>query len=40
MTAYDDALARGDAAIAFEGQMIDEALVRHARTVLAEADQG
>jgi citrate lyase subunit beta/citryl-CoA lyase len=40
VTAYDEALARGDAAIAFEGQMIDEALVRHARTVLAEADAG
>jgi citrate lyase subunit beta / citryl-CoA lyase len=38
VTAYDDALARGDAAIAFEGQMVDEALVRHARTVLAEAE--
>jgi len=39
VTAYDDALARGDAAIAFEGQMIDEALVRHARTVLAESGE-
>jgi len=37
VAAYDDAIARGDAAIAFEGQMIDEALVRHARTVLSES---
>ncbi len=37
VAAYDDAIARGDAAIAFEGQMIDEALVRHARTVMSES---
>jgi citrate lyase subunit beta/citryl-CoA lyase len=37
VAAYDAAIARGDAAIAFEGQMIDEALVRHARTVMSES---
>ena len=40
VAAYDEAVARGDAAIAFEGQMVDEPLVRHARTVLAEQDEG
>lgn len=37
VTTYDDAVAAGDAVLAFEGQMIDEALVRHARAVLANA---
>ena len=37
LVAYDDAVARGEAAIAFEGQMIDEPLARHARAVLAAA---
>ena len=35
LAAYDAATARGEAAIAFEGQMIDEPLARHARAVLA-----
>lgn len=35
VAAYDDALAAGEAAIVFEGQMIDEALVRTARALLA-----
>ena len=35
LAAYDGAVARGEAAIAFEGQMIDEPLARHARAVLA-----
>ena len=35
LAAYDDAVARGEAAIAFEGQMVDEPLARHARAVLA-----
>ncbi|MFI5046737.1 MAG: HpcH/HpaI aldolase/citrate lyase family protein [Acidimicrobiia bacterium] len=38
VTAYDDAIASGRASIAFEGQMIDEALVRHARSVLAAGE--
>ena len=37
LAAYDDAVARGEAAIAFEGQMVDEPLARHARAVLAAA---
>ena len=35
--AYDAAVARGEAAIAFEGQMVDEPLARHARAVIASA---
>jgi len=38
LAAYDDAVARGEAAIAFEGQMVDEPLARHARAVVAAAD--
>jgi citrate lyase subunit beta/citryl-CoA lyase len=38
IAAYDDAVARGEAAIAFEGQMVDEPLARHARAVIAAAD--
>lgn len=38
LAAYDEASARGEAAIAFEGQMVDEPLARHARAVLADAD--
>lgn len=38
LAAYDDATARGEAAIAFEGQMVDEPLARHARAVIAAAD--
>jgi citrate lyase subunit beta/citryl-CoA lyase len=40
VAAYDHAVASGRAAIAFEGQMIDEALVRHARSVLASGEPG
>ncbi len=35
---YDAAAARGEAAINFEGQMVDEPLARHARAVVASAD--
>jgi citrate lyase subunit beta / citryl-CoA lyase len=38
LAAYDDAVSRGEAAIAFEGQMVDEPLARHARAVIAAAD--
>ncbi len=38
LAAYDEAVARGEAAIAFEGQMVDEPLARHARAVVAAAD--
>jgi citrate lyase subunit beta/citryl-CoA lyase len=37
IAAYEEAIAGGIAAIAFEGQMIDEALVRHARRVVTLA---
>jgi citrate lyase subunit beta / citryl-CoA lyase len=37
LAAYEEARARGAAAIAFEGQMIDEPLAQQARTVLANA---
>jgi len=37
VAAYEEASARGVAAIAFEGQMVDEPLARHARAVLAAA---
>lgn len=40
LAAYDEAMARGEAAIAFEGQMVDEPLARHARAVLATAEAG
>jgi citrate lyase subunit beta / citryl-CoA lyase len=38
MFAYEQAVARGEAAIAFEGQMVDEPLARHARAVIAAAE--
>jgi citrate lyase subunit beta/citryl-CoA lyase len=38
LAAFDAATTRGEAAIAFEGQMIDEPVARHARAVLAGAD--
>ena len=38
VAAYDDAVAGGHAAIAFEGQMVDEPLARHARAVIAAAE--
>jgi len=37
IAAYEQANARGEAAIAFEGQMVDEPLARHARAVIAAA---
>jgi citrate lyase subunit beta/citryl-CoA lyase len=37
LAAYDDAVAAGEAAIAFEGQMVDEPLARQARAVLDAA---
>jgi len=36
--AYEEAVAQGEAAIAFEGQMVDEPLARHARAVIAGAE--
>jgi citrate lyase subunit beta/citryl-CoA lyase len=36
--AYEEAAARGEAAISFEGQMVDEPLARHARAVIAAAE--
>ncbi len=38
VAAYEEAVAGGDAAIAFEGQMVDEPLARHARAVIAAAN--
>jgi citrate lyase subunit beta / citryl-CoA lyase len=38
LAAYDAAVAAGEAAINFEGQMVDEPLARHARAVVAAAD--
>jgi citrate lyase beta subunit len=38
--AYDGAVARGEAVVAFDGQMVDEPLARHARAVLAAAERG
>jgi citrate lyase subunit beta / citryl-CoA lyase len=40
LEAYAAAVARGEAAINFEGQMVDEPLARHARAVLAGAAAG
>ncbi len=37
LAAYDEAAAAGSAAIAFEGQMVDEPLARQARTLLDSA---
>ena len=37
MFAYEQAVTRGEAAIAFEGQMVDEAVARKARRTLASA---
>jgi citrate lyase subunit beta/citryl-CoA lyase len=37
VAAYEEAVAGGHAAIAFEGQMVDEPLARHARAVIAAA---
>lgn len=38
IAAHDEARARGEAAVAFEGQMVDEPMVRRARDTLAAAD--
>ncbi len=38
VAAYEEAVAGGNAAIAFEGQMVDEPLARHARAVITAAD--
>jgi citrate lyase subunit beta/citryl-CoA lyase len=38
VAAHDAATARGEAAIAFEGQMVDEPMVRRARDTLGAAD--
>jgi citrate lyase subunit beta/citryl-CoA lyase len=38
LAAYDAAVARGEAAIAFEGQMVDEPLARHARAIVVAAE--
>jgi citrate lyase subunit beta/citryl-CoA lyase len=38
LAAYEAAVARGEAAIAFEGQMVDEPLARHARAVVQAAE--
>ena len=38
LAAYEEAVARGEAAIAFDGQMVDEPVARHARTVVATAE--
>jgi len=38
VAAYEEAVAGGHAAIAFEGQMVDEPLARHARAVIAAAE--
>ena len=38
VAAYDEAVAAGHAAIAFEGQMVDEPLARHARAVIAASE--
>jgi citrate lyase subunit beta/citryl-CoA lyase len=39
LAAYDDAVGRGEAAIAFDGQMVDEPVARHARAVIAAAEE-
>jgi citrate lyase subunit beta/citryl-CoA lyase len=38
LAAYDAAVARGEAAIAFEGQMVDEPLARHARAIVVASE--
>lgn len=38
LAAYEEAVATGSAAIAFEGQMVDEPLAQQARSLLAAAD--
>ena len=36
--AYDAALARGDASVSVDGEMVDEPVVRRARALLNDAD--
>jgi citrate lyase subunit beta/citryl-CoA lyase len=38
LAAYEDAATRGEATIAFEGEMVDEPMARRARALLAAAD--
>jgi citrate lyase subunit beta/citryl-CoA lyase len=38
LDAYEDAARRGEAAIEFEGQMVDEALARHARSIVLASE--
>jgi citrate lyase subunit beta/citryl-CoA lyase len=38
LAAYEEAATRGEATIAFEGEMVDEPMARRARAVLAAAD--
>lgn len=38
LAAYEEAASRGEATIAFEGEMVDEPMARRARTVLRAAD--
>lgn len=38
LAAYEEAVAAGEAAISFDGQMVDEPLARQARTILEAAD--
>jgi citrate lyase subunit beta/citryl-CoA lyase len=38
LAAYEEAATRGEATIAFEGEMVDEPMARRARSVLAAAD--
>ncbi len=38
VAAYDEALAQGEAAIAFDGQMVDEPVAQQARSLLARAE--
>lgn len=39
LDAYDAAVERGEAAVAFDGQMVDEPVARQARSVLARAHE-
>jgi citrate lyase subunit beta/citryl-CoA lyase len=38
LAVYEEAMARGEAAVAFDGQMVDEPMARQARALLAAAD--
>jgi len=39
LAAYEEAATRGEATIAFDGEMVDEPMARRARAVLAAADE-